>query len=180
MLVKAKVLPFSNKILPPVFSNNHKQYLIEKNKEELPKILRGKKSKNQKLKRYLNKISEIKKIEGSKLIIPSLNKSSVVKPNFNSVITKGFNNDEDIIKLKKSKKQNFKKRISISLLKKSKPSAANLSAKSKKTSFKKRKSLSLKILKPSTNLSANEVFSILDSPDYKQLRSGIKYKKKEE
>ena len=152
MLVKAKVLPFSDKILPPVFSNNHKQYLIEKNKEELPKILRGKKSKNQKLKRYLNKISEIKKIEGSKLIIPSLNKSSVVKPNFNSVITKGVNNDEDIIKLKKSKKQNFKKR----------------------------KSLSLKILKPSTNLSANEVFSILDSPDYKQLRSGIKYKKKEE
>ena len=82
--------------------------------------------------------------------------------------------------MKKSKKQNFKKRISISLLKKSKPSAANLSAKSKNPSFKKRKSLSLKILKPSTNLSANEVFSILDSPDYKQLRSGIKYKKKEE
>ena len=180
MLIKAKVLPFSDKILPPVFSNNHKQYLIEKNKEELPKILRGKKPKNQKLKRYLNKINEIKKIESSKLIIPSLNKSFAAKPDFKSVITKGFNNDENGVKLKKSKKPIFKKRISTSSLKILKPST-NLSAKSKKTIFKKRKSTSLKILKPSTtNLSANELFSILDGPDYRQLRSGVKYKNKEE
>ena len=156
MIIKARVLPSSDRILPPIFSNSHKEYLMEKNKKDLPKILRSKKPKNQKLKRYLNKINEIKNIETSKLIIPSLDKNFPNKPNLNSAVNKSFSNDEDLAKFKfiKATKRTFKKRKSTSPLKKLKPSTNNLSAK--------------------------RLFSILDGTDYKQLRSGVKYKLDEE
>ena len=154
MIIKAKVLPFSDRIHPPIFSNNHKQYLMEKNKNDLSKILRGKKPNNQRLKRYLNKISEIKNIEGSKLIASSLNKSYSTNANLNSTNNKSFNNDEDIFKFKRSKKSILKK-------KKSKPSLTKLKS-------------------SSNNLSPKKLFSILDGTDYKQLRSGVKYKYDEE
>ena len=87
MIIKAKVLPFHNDvILPPIFSNSHKQYLIEKNKSELSKILRSKKPKNQKVKRYLNKVSEIKNIDNSKFmkVLPSFTNKA---DNINILIT---------------------------------------------------------------------------------------------
>ena len=87
MIIKEKVLPFHNDvILPPIFSNSHKQYLIEKNKSELSKILRSKKPKNQKVKRYLNKVSEIKNIDNSKFmkVLPSFTNKA---DNINILIT---------------------------------------------------------------------------------------------
>ena len=112
MIIKAKVLPWSNNIMPPpTFSNTHKQYLIEKNKKELPNILHSKKPKNQKLKRYLNKISEIKNI------VKNPSEKFLKKPNFKSEMDNLFNND---VNLKRSRKRKLEVNNSDVKLKKMK------------------------------------------------------------